>query len=163
MMHNIFLAQQQVSAVALMLVDSDDEQLKLDTLEGETGLFELTRHLLERIEEDEGAIRDLNEQIEGRQSRKVAAANRIKRRREAIQALMDCARIDKLTLPEATLSVRAVPPKAVVTDEAAVPDEFCKITRKPDLTAIKAGVEAGAAIPGVSFDNGGTSLTVRRK
>ena len=123
-MNAIFLTQQQVSAVALMLQDSDDEQLKLDTLEGETRLFELTRYLLERIEEDEGAIKELNEQIEARQSRKVAAGNRIKRRRQTIEALLDCARLDKLTLPEATISVRAVPPKAVVTDEAAVPDEF---------------------------------------
>lgn len=157
------LTIQQVSAVALMLADDDDEQLKLDTLEGQTDLYELTGFLLGRIEEDEGVILALKEQIGDRQHRKAAAERRIEKRREAVKALMECASIDKLPLPEATLSVRDVPPKAIVVDEAAVPDEFCKFTRKPDLTAIKAGLEAGTVIPGVSRDNGGTSLTIRRK
>ncbi len=62
----------------------------------------------------------------------------------------------------ATLSIRDVAPKAVVTDEAAVPDEYCRIVRKPDMAAIKAGLDTGP-IDGVSLDNGGVSLTIRRK
>ena len=161
----IDLTKMQVGAVAAMLHDvlSDDERAYLDTLEGETDLFELVRKLLCQIEEDEGVQAALAEQISDRQARKSRAGERVRHNREAIMALIECAGLDKLTLPEATLSVRKVPPKAIVTDEAAVPDALCKIIRKPDLTAIKAEVEAGAVIPGVSFDNGGTSLTVRRK
>lgn len=159
------LTKLQVSAVAAMLHDqlAEDERFYLDTLEGETDLYELTRLLLVRIEEDEGVQAILSEQMADRTARKQRAAERVKHNREAIMALLQCAGIDKLTLPEATLSVRNVPPKAIVTDEAAVPDDFCKFTRKPDMAAIKAGVESGAAVPGVSFDNGGTSLTIRRK
>jgi hypothetical protein len=162
-MNRMALTQSQVAAVALMLADSDDEQLKLDTLEGQTDLFEITRYLLGKVEEDEGVISALAEQISDRQARKQSAENRIKRRREAMMALIQAAKLEKLTLPEATLSVRAVAPKPLVTDEAAVPDEYCKVIRKPDLTAIKAGMESGAVISGVSTDNGGYSLTVRRK
>lgn len=162
-MNPIYVTKQQVAAVSLMLANEDDEQLKLDTLEGETNLFELTRSLLAGIDEDEGNVAALKEQMEARAARKSAAEHRMRVRREAIAALLECAQLDRLTLPEATLSVRRVAPKPIVTDDAAVPDDFCKFTRKPDMAAIKAGVEAGSAVPGVSFDNGGTSLTIRRK
>lgn len=159
------LTKIQVSAVAAMLHDqlAEDERFYLDTLEGETDLYELTRLLLNRIEDDEGLQAQLAVQIADRTARKKRASERVEHNRDALKALLECAGLDKLTLAEATLSVRNVPPKAIVTDEAAVPDDFCKFTRKPDMAAIKAGVEAGAAVPGVSFDNGGTSLTIRRK
>jgi hypothetical protein len=159
------LTKMQVSAVAAMLRDElqEDERLYLDTLEGETDLYELTRHLLNQIEQDEGVQAVLAAQIDDRAARKKRAEERVKSQRTAIMALMECANLDKLALPEATLSIRKVSPKPIVTDEAAVPDDFCKFTRKPDMAAIKAGVEAGAAVPGVSFDNGGTSITIRRK
>lgn len=161
----IDLTKMQVEVVAAMLRDNlaDDERAYLDMLEGETDLYEITRHLLNEIEKDKGAHASLTQQIDDRNARRQRASKRIDANREAIMALIQCAGLDKLTLPEATLSVRQVPPKAIVTDEAAVPDEFCKFTRKPDMAAIKAGVESGAAVPGVSFDNGGTSLTVRTK
>ncbi len=159
------LTKMQVEAVAAMLRDEllEDERLYLDTLEGETDLYELTRRLLDQIEADEGVQTVLAEQISDRQARKLRAGERVKANRTAIMALLECAKLDRLALPEATLSVRQVPPKAIVTDEAAVPEDYCKVIRKPDMAAIKAGVEAGAAIEGVSFDNGGTSLTIRRK
>ena len=159
------LTKIQVAAVAAMLHDelAEDERAYLDTLEGETDLYEWVRRLLERIEQDEGDQAVLAEQIGDRTVRKNRAAERVKASRSAIQALLECAKLDKLVLPEATVSVRDVPPKPIVTDETAVPDELCKFTRRPDMAAIKAGVEAGADIPGVSFDNGGISLTIRRK
>jgi hypothetical protein len=159
------LTKIQVAAVAAALRDalSDDERLYLDTLEGETDLYELVWRLLGQIEDDEGVQAILAEQIADRTARKQRAGERVKHHREAIMALIQCAGLDKLTLPEATLSVRDVPPKPIVTDEAAVPLVFKKATWKPDMAPIKAGVESGAAIPGVSFDNGGNSLTIRRK
>lgn len=161
-MDRLDLTRIQVEAVAAMLHDAleDDERLYLDTLAGETDLFEWVRRLLGRIEADEGNVAALKEQIADRTVRKNRAEQRIETTREAIKALLDCARLDKLTLPEATLSVRDVPPKIIITDEALVPDEFCKFTRKPDMAAIKA---AETAVPGTMTDNGGSSLTIRRK
>lgn len=157
------VTMEQVAAIRAHLAGEGDEQLYADMLEGSTDLHEWVRYLLDKIEEDEGATKVLAEQIGDRQARKSQAGNRIERRREAIQAFLECAGIDKLTLPEATLSVRKVAPKAVVTDEAAVPEHLCRVKRSPDMAAIKAEVEAGRAVSGVSFDNGGTSLAVRRK
>jgi hypothetical protein len=76
---------------------------------------------------------------------------------------MDCARLTKLPLPEATVSVRTLPSRPKVFDESAVPDDLCKFSRKPDLDAIKEAIEHGAVIPGVTITNGGASLSVRRK
>jgi len=47
-----------------------------------------------------------------------------------------------------------------VVDENLLPDELCRITRKPDMAAIK---QLETIIPGLAMDNGGTSLTIRRK
>ena len=161
----IDVAKSQIAAVALMMRDElgEDERLYLDTLEGETDLFEIAATIIGEIEEDEGDVAKLKAQMDDRAARKSRLEHRNEVRRKALCALMEAAKVDKLPLPEATLSVRRVPPKPIVTDEAAVPDEYWKITRRPDLTAIKAGVESGAVIPGVSRDNGGTSLTIRRK
>lgn len=161
-MERLDLTKLQVEAIAAHLRDNldDDERLYLDTLEGETDLFEWVRRLLGKIEEDEGNVLALKEQIGDRTVRKSRAEHRIETTREALKALLESAKLDKLTLPEATLSVRDVAPKIIVTDEAAVPDEYVRITRKPDMAAIKAATES---VPGTSTDNGGTSLTIRRK
>jgi len=160
------LTQIQVKAVVNhlrdMLGDEPDEQLLLDTLEGETDAFELVAKLLEGIERDEGDVNALDGQIADRRERRTRAEKRIDGRREAIMALMECAQLDKLPLPEATLSLRKVPPKPIVTDPEALPDALCKIKRTPDMAAIKAAV-INAPLPGIAFDNGGLSLTIRRK
>lgn len=158
----IDLTKLQVAAIVMHLRDQfeDDEQLLLDTLEGETDLFEVARKLLDGMEADEGDKAALSEQIEARQARKGRADTRIKARREALALLMEAARIDKLPLPEATVSLRRVAPKPIVTDAEALPDAFVTFVRKPNLAAIK---DAETLPPGCALDNGGTSITVRRK
>lgn len=157
------LTMMQVAAVRAMLADhgaDDDERLLLDTLEGETDLFELSKRLLDGIERDEGDVNALAVQIEDRRARQARAKARVEARREAIGALMECAGVDKLQLPEATVSWRRTAPKLIVTDEAAIPDALCTFTRKPNMAAIKAAADP---VPGTTLDNGGTSITVRRK
>lgn len=160
------LTQMQISAVMVHLRDilgeEPDEQLILDSLEGETDAFELVRKLLDRIEREEGDVSALVQQISDRNERKARFEKRREGFRETIMAIMDCAGIDKLPLPEATLTVRKVAPKPIVTNPDALPDALCRITRKPDMAAIKAAVITDP-LPGVSFDNGGQSLTIRRK
>lgn len=161
-MERFDITLQQATAIAAMLRDQleDDERAYLDTLEGETDLYEWVRRLLGRIEEDEGVSMVLAEQISDRTLRKNRAQKRIEANREAITALLESAKLDKLSLPEATVSVRKVAPKLIVIDETKIPDELCKFTRKPDMAAIKA---ADSAVPGTALDNGESTLTIRRK
>lgn len=156
------LTKIQVEAIVRNLRDhfEEDDQLKLDMLEGETDLFELARKLLDGIEADEGDKLVLTEQMDVRKVRRDRCDARIKARREALTALMECGELDKLPLPEATLSLRKLSPKLVVVDPEALPDELCTFTRKPNLTAIR---DADATPAGCALDNGGVSLTIRRK
>lgn len=145
--------------------DPFDQQLKLDMLEGETGLHELVSRLLADNEDDEGTIASLDEQVDVRAIRIERAKARIEARKSAIASLMDCAQETSLKLPEATLSLRTLQPRPKVVDADQLPADFVNVVevRKPNLEAIEAAVEAGQTIPGVTMTNGGSSLTVRRK
>lgn len=143
------------------LGEDPDEQLLLDTIEGETDMFEITRKLLNRIEYAEGDIEVLTAQMATRKERRDRAQKRIENFRTAIVAMMEAAGLEKLPLAEATCSLRKLPPKVIVTDETLLPDALCKITRKPDMAAIKVAAE-NADLPGIARDNGGLSLTIRR-
>lgn len=77
------------------------------------------------------------------------------------QRIMEAGDIRKLELPEATLSIRVVPPSLVITDEASLPDWAWRVKREPDKAAIKDRMKAGDFVPGVEMSNGGTTLSVR--
>lgn len=164
----IKLAKAQIGNVLEALahfLSDDDEALKLDMLEGETSLNEIVSALLAANEDDEGTMANLDAQIDVRAARKERLGNRIEARKKAIGSLMDCARVTKLPLPEATLSLRTLQPRPKVVDVNELPIGFYadKVVRQANLEAIKDAVERGATIPGVVMTNGGSSLTVRRK
>lgn len=161
------LTRIQVETVMRTLHDAfeDDERAKLDTLEGETDLFELTRRLLDGIENDEGDMATLAAQMEARKVRKDRAAARVKARRAAIIDLMTVAEVSRLPLPEATLSVRMTDAKLVVNDPAAVPDEYT--VPKPTPSMAKIGAAFTTETPNLPnwlrVEDARPSLTVRRK
>lgn len=160
------LTLMQVKAVSDMLADAygDDEQLLLDTLEGQTDLYELVAKLLDGIERDEGDMKVLAEQISDRTMRSKRAAHRVKARREAISALMEAARVESLKLPEASVSWRLTAPKLAINDPQAVPDEFTAIKRVPDKALIDAAFTTDGDLPNwLSVDPAKPSITVRRK
>jgi hypothetical protein len=99
----------------------------------------------------------------GRSRLAAAIEDRIETRRNAVISLMDTARLTKLALPEATVSLRTLPAAPKVADEDALSDTYCKLIRKPDMEAIRDAYKQGIPIPGVVITNGGASLTVRRK
>jgi hypothetical protein len=142
-----------------------DDQLKLSTLEGETELNEIVSALLAENEDDEAQIEGIKVQIDQRKERKARFEARIEARKNAISSLMDCARITKLPLPEATVSLRTLAPRPKVVDAAMLPAAFTieEVVRKPDTDAIEEALMHGASIPGVVMTNGGSSLSVRRK
>ena len=157
------LTKIQVAAIVTMLDDageSDDVVLRADMLEAETDLYVIATRILDAIEAEEGNIEALKEQASVRAARKKAAEHRLGTYRTMLTGLMETARLEKLVLPEATVSLREVAPKRIVTNPDALPDEFCTLIRKPDLAAIKA---AESMPDGVAMDNGGQSITIRRK
>lgn len=95
-----------------------------------------------------------------RKSRLEAKAEQI---RSVVQWALGEIGLDKLEAPDFTASLRAGPPSVVITDELALPDEYVRVKREPDKTALKAALKEGAAIPGASLSNGGVSLSARWK
>lgn len=156
----------QLHALKLMLADQfeEDERGWLDLIEGETDAFELVRKLLDRIEAEEGARDALTEQMEARKLRRDRCDARIKAQRDAIMAVLGCAGLDKLQLPEATLSMRKIGASLKVNDPAAVPEEYCTFKPTPNMDAIKSAFAPGGDLPNwLRTEPERQSLTVRRK
>jgi hypothetical protein len=60
-----------------------------------------------------------------------------------------------------SVSFKALPPSVIVVNEAELPDEFVKIERKPNKTAIGNALKAGMQVPGASLSNGGETIQIR--
>jgi hypothetical protein len=76
-------------------------------------------------------------------------------------AAMDAMGWRKREWPEATVSVRAPQSGVMITDEAALPDAFIRVTRAPDKEALRAALKAGAAVPGAALTNGMPGIQIR--
>jgi hypothetical protein len=141
----------------------EDEVLRLDMIEGSTDLVDFVRRL-ERSRQEASA---LTEAIAMNVDALRARAARFERREQAIRDLMfrmlELAHLKKLEMPEATVSVRVGVPKVIVTDEAALPDEFCRIKREPDKGKIKAALADFQAVPGATLSNAEDTIAIRVK
>lgn len=138
-----------------------DEELRLDTLEGQTDFNRIMSKLVkvrnEKLADAEGLagyIGDLSE----RKARQTRAADGIK---SLMLSLMSAADLQKLPLPEATISITKPRTSVEVTDVDALPQGTFATVRQPDKTAIKAMLEAGDDVPGAALKTSDPGLTVR--
>jgi len=144
-------------------VIGDDEDAIADAVEGETNFMEAVGGAYDRLAEIEmldKAIADRRKALGERQERLSSTGERL---RTAISVAMATAGIRKVELPEATLSIRANPPRAIPTCEADIPSQFWtpqppKLDRAALLRALKEG-----PVPGASLSNGGETLSIRVK
>lgn len=159
------LTLMQIDAIRLMLADeADDDRLLADMIEGETDAHGLVRKLLDGIEREEGDIAALAEQIDARIARKARCTARVASLRGAIGAVVRATGLPKITLPEATVSVRDGKPKLAILSDDAVPEQFQVVKRSPDKRAITAAFEDADDLPNwLSREAGSPTLTVRRK
>jgi hypothetical protein len=141
---------------------ADDPQLILDMIEGGSDLPEACVAVYEEICEDEILLAGLTAQIAELQTRKGRIEKSIEGRRNIILMAMDKAGLGTIRSPLATLSIRDVPPKVVITDEAQIPSRFWKaVDPKLDKAAVTAALKAGDDVPGATMGNGGIGLSVR--
>ena len=96
------------------------------------------------------------------QTRAVRYAKQAEAWRGAAFAAMDVLGITKRKTPEFSASVRAARPGVVITDEAALPDKYIRITRTPDKAKLRDELAAGVVIPGAELANGTPSLSIRK-
>lgn len=145
--------------------DEIDEQTLLDTIDGETDIEAAIIAVARERAETAALSEALADRIDAMKARKARLDLRADRLRAVIARAMDETGRRKIVGPEFTLSLSTVKPGVVITDEAALPPEMVatKTTTSPDKKAIKAALEAGAAVPGATLGNGGVTVTVRTK
>jgi hypothetical protein len=69
--------------------------------------------------------------------------------------------LKRLEAPDFTASLSAGKPKVKVLNEALLPDNLCRITRTPNLTAIREYLETALFLEGATLGNPHPVLTVR--
>lgn len=153
----------QAAAGLIAELQSDDDALRHDMIEGETDLFEAIEAALAEIDECDvvaAGCKEKEAQFAERRRRSDARADRL---RGMIEQAMSIAELPSVKLAGATLSLKSVPPKPIYEDEAAIPSEFW---RQPDPVLDKKKIadamKDGRTIPGVSMTNGSSALQIRR-
>lgn len=141
----------------------EDDQLLLDTIEGSTDLFSIISKAINERADALGMV----DAIKARKSDLSSREARFERKGEAmkrlIQALMEAAGQDKLTLPEATISRTKGRKRVVVDDVSQLGQGFYTLARVADKDAIKAALDNGDTIPGAREEIGPSSITIRSK
>lgn len=140
---------------------AEDEELRQHVLASGTDFHAALTVYLEEMR----AAETLCEGIQSRMRTLSERKTRLERKSDAMRALMqkliEHANEQKVTLPEATISLRTIPPKVIIEDEAQIPDLYMILTKTPDKRLIHSSLKDGEVIPGVTLSNGGTGITVR--
>lgn len=159
------LAEHEVLRAELKAVfaDIDDETLR-DTLEGISSLPEALAAVIRAYMEDLTLAAALGMRISDMQQRLARFEARVEKKRVLVTQVMEQAELQKLREPDFTVSLRAVPPGLVVSDETAIPTDYWKPQpAKLDKKGLLAVLNVGHAIPGASLGNGGTTISMRTR
>ena len=119
--------------------------------------------MLRNARRDEAMAKGLAELIKDETDRKSRLQDRADRRRQIVFRIMQSVEMGKIEAPDFTASIRRVPPSVIVTDEDSLPDQYGRITRSPDKTALKEALGRGEAVPGASLSNGNETLAIRSR
>lgn len=149
---------------SIAAVDPDDETLLLDSIEGETGFFEVVDALLRRMIANQAMITGLLCAESDLETRKARYQQRVATDRALIEQAMMIADLDKIERPVATLSLSARGSKVVIETESDIPSEFWKASDPTlDKKALADALKAGRTISGAVLSNAAPSLTARFK
>ena len=136
------------------LADTDlDEQTIADTLDGMAGEIEqkavAVAMVIRNIKAEEDAIQQA---VTGMVERQKAKAKTVERLKDYLKNNLEACGLKKVESPYFVVSVRANPASVVIDDESAIPTMFLVCppapAPRPDKTAIKEAIKAGANVPG---------------
>lgn len=158
------IVKQQIDSLRAAWPDvfGDDDTWAI-SVESQTDLHEFLREIERKREDAEALETALKLTMDNLRERR----ERFERREKAMRALMfsamQWADLTRVELAEATLSIRNGQPKVLITDEAAIPDEFMRIKKEPDKTLIKTALNNFEDVPGATMSNVEPVLAVRVK
>jgi hypothetical protein len=161
---DLIYLQQEITALLLAHPElAEDDVLRADSIEGQTGAFEFLSRIVRKIGATK-ALRDGTIEYRNELDERIA---RLERREYALRALifkvMNTAELKKAELAEATLSIRAGQQKVVVVNEDELPEEFIRVKREPDKVRIKAALTAHEQVPGAALSNAEPLLAITIK
>ena len=142
-----------------------DDRCLAHTLEGATDLQELIAGIVREAGAAQAMAKGLAELIDLNIKRKQRLEHRNETLRKIALRAMEETGLLKITAPDMTITVSQGRPTLMVTDEAAVPDELCKITRTPKKKEIGEFLASGEFefITYAMWSDPQPILTVRRK
>lgn len=164
MMTPIQLAELTRIAEWLAAECGDDERAFADTLAGCTNVMEALEYTHQGLQRDEELILGIKARMTELNSRLQRVDARKDAKRKAIGQILRAAGLKKAELTEATVSVREGKPKLVVADKDAVPSEYQRVFKSPDMAAIKeAFAEADVKPNWLAMEPATDILTIRSK
>lgn len=141
---------------------ADDIDALADTLEGISMAPDLIAEFIRNAREDEANAEALASMLRDMADRKARFIARADRRRQAAMHVMAAIEIRKIEQPDFTCSIRSVPPRVEVYAEELLPDDACKIERRPDKAKLKDMLTQGP-VQGARLTNGSETLMVKFK
>ena len=142
---------------------SEDDQALLDTLEGATDIHEQIAELIRDARRAEAMAKGLAEIMKDHATRKSRLEHRSERNRGLAFTVMQNCGLKKVESADLTISVAQGGRRVVITDEASVPNELCKIERTPSKKAIGELLESGEFVPFAEWSNPESVLKVRAR
>jgi hypothetical protein len=163
----IFSEQRRFSELRRRLLEADpeiDKRTLADTLEGATDLREVIASVIRSALEDDSLAKALEGRLEAMKARLARLEATAEKKREIALAAMEEADIEKILEPDFTVSIRAVAPGVVVTNQAVIPEWFwIPQPAKLDKRLLLETLKAGEAVMGAELANSKITLAIRTK
>jgi hypothetical protein len=140
----------------------DDAELIANTVEGETNLHDVMQRAFKRIAELNGLMNGIAGMMADLKDR----GERFERQRDTLRGLlceaMSVAEMKRLETPLGTASLRVVPSKAEIANEADIPSKYWKPQPpKLDRKAVLEALKAHEPVPGAYLSNGGVTVAIK--
>lgn len=140
-----------------------DEELFWDTLDGETDVIDYITKQMKAMIDADAQIAGAKSILETYVERIKAAEARKAKIKEVLKSICEITGEKKIPHPLGTISLRQGGTSVQVNNLEEVPTQLCKITKRPDKTAIKKLLEAGEEIDGVELVTAPDGISIRIK
>lgn len=142
-----------------------DEQCLTDTLAGVSRFEDQAAVVLQAIADFDALCAGIEQRLADLKARKERISHRSERLRDMLLSAMIATGRNKLTLPDATVSVAKSAKSVIVLNPDIIPPGYMVTPpappAKPDKKAIKAALDAGETVPGCTLSNDGHTLKIR--
>lgn len=139
----------------------DDIEARADAVEGQTELLEAIERSLMRVAEIEAMETGLGTLMENLKTRQARLGKQKENLRTALAIALEVSERKRLETAVGTVTLKPVPPKVEIIDEAAIPARFWKPSEpKLDKKAVGDALKAKEIVPGAALGNGSMTIQI---